>query len=110
LLASAWARRAPLLWATAPIGAVWLLEYQALGTNHIGHLLQTRLLGAIPLATSVPKGLFNDHAQTSETVLHITDVLAPGTFFSSPQVWIGVAVAAALIVAAVWVRRYREEA
>jgi ABC-2 type transport system permease protein len=110
LLASAWARRAPFLWATAPIGAAWLLEYQSLGTNHIGHFLLTRLAGAIPLATSVPMAKFNEHAQTQGSVLHVTDVLAPGALFSSPQLWGGLFVAAGLIAATVWVRRYREEA
>lgn len=110
LLASAWARRAPFLWATAPIGALWLFEYLSLGTNHIGQLLLTRLVGAFPLVTAIPNGVFEELAQGQGTALHISDVLTPGTFFASPQLWGGLVVTAVLVAATVWVRRHREEA
>jgi ABC-2 type transport system permease protein len=110
LLASAWARRAPFLWATAPIGAACLLEYQSVGTSHFAQWLLSRLVGAIPLAISFKKAGIEKMDQGQSTALGIADVLSPGTFFSSPQLWIGLAIAAALIAATIWLRRYREEA
>jgi len=110
LLASSWARRTVFLWATVPIGVLWMFEYQTLGTQHVGELLRTRVAGAFPLAMSLPDRFMEDSDPARGIVMHVTDIITPGVIFSSPQLWGGLVVAGALIAATVWVRRYREAA
>ena len=43
LLVSAWARRAPLLWAVLPSLALGVVERMAFGTSHFGSLIRYRL-------------------------------------------------------------------
>jgi len=108
LLASAWARRAPFLWAIAPIVAAGYLEYQIFGTQKFLELLNANRGIEMALATrSLEHSLKDSNASAP---LSIIDVMTPGEFFSSMEVWGGIVVAAALIAATVWVRRYRESA
>jgi ABC-2 type transport system permease protein len=98
LLVSAWAKRTPFLWAFLPPLAVIVLERIAFDTNHFGELLAYRL-GAFEqafVATSHGAGM------------HALPQPDPARFLSNPDLWTGLAVAAAFIAVAVWVRRYRE--
>src|SRR5256885_12654252 len=45
LLVSAWARRAPFLWACLPVLAVAVAEKIAFNTWHFGTMVATRMLG-----------------------------------------------------------------
>lgn len=108
LLASAWARRAPFLWAIAPIAAAGYLEYQIFGTRTF--LEQLNANRGIEMALSVESMQQAAKDQGAHASLGIADLITPGHFFSSMEVWVGLAAAAALLAATVWVRRYRETA
>ena len=98
LLVSAWARRAPILWATLPLLAIGVVEKIAFNTSHFGAMLQYRFAGG-------PEGdTFTATRASMDPLTH----LHPGQFLLSPGLWIGFAVAAAFLVAAVRLRRYRE--
>lgn len=102
LLASAWAPRAPFLWATLPVFATGMLEKLAFGTTGLFDLVGYRISG-------VPAQLFigPDHHMSG---LPATEMLSRGLgLFTSPDMWLGWAAAAALMAATIWVRRYREE-
>jgi ABC-2 type transport system permease protein len=86
LLVSAWAKRTPSLWALASPLVLALVERLALGTHFVFSWLGLRLVGAF--AGAVGKG--HDIGWTS------------------PHVWTGVALAAAFLAGAVWLRRSRE--
>jgi ABC-2 type transport system permease protein len=95
LLVGGWARRMTFVWAVAPIAALIIVEQIAFGTDHLGTMLQDRLSGGIPLAfTYVTNGDLPG--------------LTPGRFLSDPGLWIGLAVAAFFLGAAVLLRRYRQ--
>ena len=95
LLVSAWARRAPVLWAALPLFAIGIVEKIAFNTSRFAALLQWRVMGG-------PEGgSMTGAVGTSIHPTHIT----PGTFLSSPGLWIGLAVAAAFLFAAVRLRR-----
>ena len=99
LLVSAWSKRAPFLWAFMPIFAAGLLEKFAFNTGYVTAFLRDRIAGVGNLAFSPEMG------QGPPTQLsHLT----PGTFFSAPTLWLGLAAAAALLACAVMVRRNRE--
>jgi len=99
LLVSAWARRTPILWALGPIIALPLFERLALGTSYVGDLLTRRLHGGFSEAFDVP----------ADGKMHV-DFAQPDLlkFLSTPDLWIGLAVAAAFFAGAVWLRRRGE--
>ena len=109
LLVSAWARKNVFLWATLPLLIGAIVEKVAFGTRYIVELLAYRTwgvfdaLGVTPVAPEhVPHGrvvslaeLF-DNIHMSRAVLNI-------------DLWLGVAVAAAFVFAAIRIRRYRDD-
>jgi ABC-2 type transport system permease protein len=95
LLVSSWARRAPLLWAVLPPLAIGVAEKVAFHTSHFAALLGYLLGGGPEIVTGKMQ------------MLPLTP-LAVGEFFINPGLWIGLAVAAAFLAAAVRLRRYRE--
>ena len=97
LLVSAWARRAPFIWAFLPPFVIWGVEKIAFNTSHFLAMLQYRLTGPEPSTTTAPGG----------TLMDILSALTPAQFFSTPGLWIGLAIAAAFLAAAVRLRRYR---
>jgi ABC-2 type transport system permease protein len=96
LLASAWSRRAPFLWAALPPLAVGLLERIAFNTSHFGNWLAHRVSGG---AQGAPPG--------GDQMTMASMTASPGQFLTSPGFWFGLAVAAAFLAAAVRLRRYR---
>jgi ABC-2 type transport system permease protein len=100
LVISAWARRAPILWAVLPMMAISILEKIAFNTSYFSHMLRRRLLGWFTQAFTLPaqKGVAIDPLQAID----------PGKFLSTPGLWIGLVFAAIFLAAAVRLRRYRE--
>jgi ABC-2 type transport system permease protein len=97
LLISAWARRAPFLWAILPPLAIGIFEKIAFHSSHFAALIGYRFSGGSEAADSM-QGNFPLHAG-----MHLT----PGTFLASPGLWIGLTLAALFLVAAARLRRYR---
>ena len=96
LLVSAWARRAPLLWAVLPPLAVGAVEKIAFNTSHFAAILQHRFAGG-PSVSGPTTGMSME-GMTPFTL---------GELLSSPGLWIGFAVATAFLAAAVKLRRDR---
>ena len=94
LLVSAWARRMPILWAGLPVLAIALVEKIAFNTTHFAEMLGSRLGGG-PEAVSLPG------ASPMDPMTHLT----PGHFLTSAGLWIGLAMTAAFLAAAVRLRR-----
>ena len=98
LMVSAWARRAPLLWASLPLLVIGVVERIVFNTSHFGTMLAQRMMGGAGGDEYMPASLSMD------PLMHFS----PAAFLSSPGLWIGLAVAAALLAAAVRLRRYAE--
>ena len=94
LLVSGWARRATFLWAVLPLIAIAGVEQIVFHTWHFAQLVGLRLIGD----TQTPGHMFPTGPMT-----HIT----PGIFLTSPGLWIGFAVAAVFLAAAIRLRRYQ---
>jgi len=95
LLVSGWARRATFLWAVVPFLAIGFFEKITFGTSHFGSMLKHRLMGF-----SAEAFAFNMHSIDSPQ-------LTPGTYLSSPGLWLGLIFAGVFIAAAIRLRRYR---
>ena len=98
LLVSAWARRAPFLWAFLPPVALCYLEKIAFNSTHILSVLLERFTGTGTDAIT-PHGSMPMDPMTQ---------LTPLRYLETPGLWIGLVVAAAFLAAAVRLRRYRE--
>jgi ABC-2 type transport system permease protein len=93
LLVSGWARRATFLWATLPLLAIGFFEKITFNTSYFAEMLGNRLIGFAP--------------EAFDFTAHTVPQLTPGRYLSSPDLWIGLVFAAAFVVAAVRLRRYR---
>jgi ABC-2 type transport system permease protein len=95
LLVSAWAPRAPFLWAVLPPVAIGIAERIAFNSTRFATVLQDYFLGG-------PGG----EGSSGMTM----DMLAPhslAAFLERPNLWLGLAVAAAMLFGAVKLRRAR---
>lgn len=102
LLVSAWARRAPVLWAILPPLAIAAVERIVFNTWTFMYMLQYRVMGAMKEAFAPgPNGKVDGHIEG------LSD-LDPGRFLSAPGLWAGLIFAAACLAAAVRLRRSRE--
>ena len=100
LLVSAWSKRLAILWAALPPIAIGVVEKIAFNTSYFAAFMRDWFTGGPadgdPLAMS-GHGSMDMLAQISL-----------GRFLLSPGLWIGFAIAAAFLAAAVRLRRYRE--
>jgi ABC-2 type transport system permease protein len=104
LLVSAWAKRAPLLWALFPPMLISAFERGAFGTRSFMRMLQYRVTGAMHEAfVYVPR-------RSSHNIPLIDELsqLDPATFLTRPGLWVGLAFAAACLIAATRLRHGRE--
>jgi ABC-2 type transport system permease protein len=97
LLVSAWARRAPILWAFLPPIALCYLEKIAFNTTHLLSWFGYRLGGGME-AVYVPGSL------PTNPMTHITF----GRFLSTPGLWTGLAFTALCLYLAIRLRRNRD--
>lgn len=106
LLLSAWARRNAFLWAVLPPIAVSILERSTFGTNYVGTILQTRLMGGYETAFTRPD------PQALAASYGVPDTrlaeLDPIRFLSTPGLWLGLLAAAVLLATTTWLRQRRE--
>ena len=100
LFVSSWARSMAILWAVLPPLGLCLAEKIALDTSYLWSLLGYRLHGFVHEAIHV-----DPHTKDIPDPL---SVLTPVHFLSAPGLWAGLAVGAALIAGAIWLRRSRE--
>ena len=97
LLVSAWARRAALLWAVLPPVAIGVFERIDLGTSYFTSMPEYRISGGGNEALTAPD-TFPMDLTTHPTVAH---------FLASPGLWIGLALTALFLAAAVRLRHRR---
>ena len=95
LLVSAWARRAPFLWAALPLLAIGAVEKIAFNTSHFAAMLGDRL-GGDPGVVGFPVDSLSMDRLTHLGLLQ---------FLISPGLWIGLVITALFLFAAVQLRR-----
>jgi ABC-2 type transport system permease protein len=96
LMVSAWAPRAPFIWAFLPPFVVCGVEKLAFNTMYFLNMLGRRLAGP-ELVTPQP----------GSSMMDIMAAVTPLKFFSTPGLWIGLAIAVVFLAVALRLRRYR---
>jgi ABC-2 type transport system permease protein len=99
LFVSGWARRAPFLWAVLPPLGLALVEKVAFSTSYVAHAIGERLWHGFGRAFDT---------QSGSDPMDGTIRMDPLKFIASPELWVGLLIAVALMAAAVWMRRNRE--
>lgn len=112
LLASAWAKKAPFLWAVLPPVAVAILEEMFFDSNHFLETVGERLIpfeGSQPFDERIERELemFDGHLQFDASPGFDIGILAD--LFTTAGFWTGLLFAAACTAGAIWLRRYRDE-
>jgi ABC-2 type transport system permease protein len=92
MLISAWSRRAPLLWAALPPFAIVIFERVAFHTKYFADFLLSRVGGT---------------DGTGHNMLDVETKMSPGHFMLTPGLWWGLLFAAAFLLVAARLRRYR---
>jgi ABC-2 type transport system permease protein len=98
LMVSAWAKRAPFLWAVLPPLALCIFMKIAFDSAALWSMLINRLSGWFPAA-------FNSFGQNGNPD-QFSD-LAPAQYFAQPALWTGFALTAVFLIAAIRLRRLR---
>ena len=110
LLLSAWARKLVFLWAIVPLIAIPPLEWVFFQSAYVLDFIGQRFGGFIKLMNLDP-GAFNLGTRDSAGP-HIGDVLAKmdvSAVLLSPETWVGLAAAAAMVYVTIRIRRYRDD-
>ncbi len=107
MLASAFAPKSPFLWAVLPPMALVLLEKIAFNTTILWQFINHRSLGVL-------KAVVGDQSAAPAIVIDRQNPALGASggiveLLTSPSLFLGLVAAAALLVATVWVRRYRDE-
>jgi ABC-2 type transport system permease protein len=96
LLVSAWARRAPVLWAVLPPLAIAVVERIAFGTSHFAAMLLHNVSGTNNRSVM----LSSPGAMPIDPMTHLT----PLRFITNPGLWMGLAVASLFLWATIRLR------
>jgi ABC-2 type transport system permease protein len=111
MLVSAWARRNVFLWSSLPPVIAILVEHFAFGTHFVTSLIEYRTVGIWDALN------LDQAAERTVHAGHDSIVSLPGVFdtlnvtgpFLNIDLWLGVAVAAAMVFGAARIRRYRDD-
>ncbi len=115
LVCSAWARNKPFLWAVAlPVATGLLISwFGIMGLFNLPttwfwrNIVQRSLLSVFPGTGSLFGGM--PHHVSNIDGLNALDLGSTYQLLGSPNLWIGVVAGVALLVGAVWFRRWRDD-
>ena len=105
MLVSVWARRNAFLWAVLPPVAILAIEGMILRLEPFRPTSSAGVSSACSSSSKVRSG--SVHGSGMVTVGEVFDAVSG--VFTSYETWLGVLAAAAMILAAIRIRRYRDD-
>jgi ABC-2 type transport system permease protein len=102
LFISAWAKRGTFAWAIVPPLAIVAIEQIAWNGSFFTELIKTRLVGVFARAFS------EQHSSTLDAASDGSIVPDPVKLLTSPELWLGLAIAVALLIATIKLRSKRD--
>jgi ABC-2 type transport system permease protein len=110
VLFSAWVRKNVFLWTTLPPVIAIIVERAAFGTRHIADLLSYRTFSGVWSVLGInPTPPESIHHGRVVSLADLFDNVEMGKAFLNIDLWLGLAVAAAFLFAAIRIRRYRDD-
>jgi ABC-2 type transport system permease protein len=107
LLVSAWARRNVFLWASLPPVIAIVIERHAFGTRYTQRLLEYRSWSG--LWNTLLSQPISPESGRVVSLADLFDNTSMSRAFLNIDLWLGLAVAAAFVFAAIRIRRYRDD-
>jgi ABC-2 type transport system permease protein len=110
MLVSAWAKRAVMLWGLLPPLVLYLIEKWFFNTHIVADVIGGRLVGYAAVAYhGNDKWVTDNLSDSAAGQVSVWRFINPAEFVSSPAVWLGLAVGAAMIVGTIQLRMRRSE-
>lgn len=109
LLVSVLAKRAPFVWATLPFLVLAIAERTAFGTSMVGALVSRRLFGFGEEISFSVTGSATGAPGIGESITRSQAMVSEFPLLGSAELWLGVLVGAALVYAAIWMRRRSDD-
>jgi ABC-2 type transport system permease protein len=109
MVVSAWAKRSPFLWSSLPWVVAPILEHIAFGTRYLWHFMLYRSNGIWQTLAFGRSHIFSHHGHSIRPVGTLLEDLNFRGAFTDVDLWLGLAVTAALVYAAVRIRRFRDD-
>jgi ABC-2 type transport system permease protein len=110
MMVSAWAKRAVMLWTVLPLLVLYLIEKFFLNTHVVQDVIGRRLAGYPSVAYHGNEQWISENlSDTSTTAVTVWRFINPSGFFSSLEVWLGLAVGVAMLIAAIQLRLRRSD-
>jgi ABC-2 type transport system permease protein len=112
LLVSSWAKRAVMLWAALPPVMLMFMEWMLFDTSYVASTMGYRFLGWTDVAFKSPMvvgGRITVEGEELPWPASAMDLINAGGYFSNPDLWIGIVVAAAFVWGAILIRRHRTD-
>jgi ABC-2 type transport system permease protein len=109
LLLSTWAKNKVFLWAVLPPIGLSVLEKVFQGSSHVAEFIARRFAGYIEEMRVDPDAFSAGTNNHLPAVSDVYDAFHLSNVFATPEMWLGVAAAAALIFGAIRIRRYRDD-
>lgn len=106
LLVSAWAPRVPALWAVLPWLALGIIEEILFRSERIAMFIGERLQPVVPAAFRDSD--FDDSIHSGQWREVLASIMDPASLLAEPGLYLGLVLAAILVAAAIWSRRYRD--
>lgn len=110
MLASAWARKAPFLWATVPPVAIITVENMAYDHSYLAEWVANHLANGAMMLVHTDDAITRVEINDGQFVQIGNLVAARFDILWSGLLWQGVIISAVFIAGAIWLRRYRAEA
>ena len=101
-LVSAWARRAPLLWAVIPFFVLSVFEQIGFHTKYVTQFIHDRFSGFFAVAFTRQ---YTTHSQNHALITYSTNDATPGHFFATPGLWGGLLFAVLAVILIIRLRR-----
>lgn len=112
LLVSVWARRSPFLWAVLPPGLLALFEEITFGRSQVAHFIGYRFSGFFD-AMGPGLAVKSDEIDTTSMLQSIREAyegMSAVSLLGTPDLYLGVLAAAALLWLTIRLRRWRDDA
>lgn len=119
LLVSSWTKKVPFLVATVPPVLVVIAEGMILDSHYVAKFLGQKFYGVFQALTAPFEDITKQYAQTNQSLAELMEdiplfrdsgIMSHLEQLTAPEFWLGIVLGVIMIGAAIYIRRFRDEA